>query len=345
MPEVPVTIPGPPPPRMVVVGLAPSPPRERVAVTKLRLTGPPPPRHGEVAVKLEGEPLLLTADPELIASEVASIYELAGRPHLEVISDQLRASRPSRREDDRTLPITQQRVNPLEQVECLRSNAEAVADLWDAECARLDGTIRRWLVDVEDRATTITLARLRRSRADVLAEGARYLTGFDETDPRGRRVRFDDARLTQTPAVDDLRAFLQRAAEVCLEAREALGRYDRALDPWYSLQLDPTRVDSARRDYLGRLATSGTSSATLLAAPLLDCRSVGRPRRRRQGRRYAREKLRHRIIKILRQSWDASWTVQELISAMPARANLRPGWGAPEEELAAHLDDEDEAGP
>jgi hypothetical protein len=146
-------------------------------------------------------------------------------------------------------------VNPLEQVERLRSNAEAVADLWDAECARLDGTIRRWLVDVEDRATTITLARLRRSRADVLAEGPRYLTGLDETDPRGRRVRFDDARLAQTPAVDELRAFLQRAAEVCLEAREALGRYDRALDPWYSLQLDPARVDSARRDYLGKLPT------------------------------------------------------------------------------------------
>jgi hypothetical protein len=89
----------------------------------------PPQRQGEVAVKLEGEPLLLTADPELIASEVASIYELAGRPQLEAISDQLRASRPSRREDDRTLPITRQRVNPLEQVERLRSNAEAVADL------------------------------------------------------------------------------------------------------------------------------------------------------------------------------------------------------------------------
>jgi len=63
MPEAPVTTPGPPPPRMVVVGLAPSPLRERVAVTKLRLTGPPPQRHGEVAVKLEGEPLLLAADP------------------------------------------------------------------------------------------------------------------------------------------------------------------------------------------------------------------------------------------------------------------------------------------
>jgi hypothetical protein len=36
---------------------------------------------------------------------------------------------------------------------------------------------------------------------------------------------------------------------------------------------------------------------------------------------------------------------KERISAMPARANLRPGGGALEEELAAHLDEEDEAGP
>jgi len=80
MPEAPVTTPGPPPPRMVVVGLAPSAPRERVAGMKPGLTGPRPQRQGEVAVKLEGEPLLLTANPELIASEVASIYELARRP-------------------------------------------------------------------------------------------------------------------------------------------------------------------------------------------------------------------------------------------------------------------------
>jgi len=61
--------------------------------------------------------------------------------------------------------------------------------------------------------------------------GPRYLTGFDETDPWGRCVRFGDARLAQRPAVDELRAFLQRAAEVCLEAREALGRYDRPSTP------------------------------------------------------------------------------------------------------------------
>lgn len=332
---------GPPPPRVVAVFPSADAPRE----------GPPPARPvaelpylATAHIKLEGEWLTLDVKNEEIADIVASIYQLSGRPQLQAIADQLYQQRDQ---------LYQQRDHPSD---LEASRATLVAEVWHAERMRFDGTIRRWLIDVEDRATAITLARLRRSRADVLEEASRYLLGLPPNDPGDRGLKFGSVRLAEaTPAVLELRRFLQEVSRLRLAARDALKRYYRATDPNSLIHTqygrpDPTRVDAGRRAYLDALArlqrfvAEAARRSPLLywvvdpsVDPVVDVTKAG----------GTAEELRARIVKILRRCWDASWTVQDRINAMPARTGVctRPGNRGPEEQLADSLDDVEEAGP
>jgi hypothetical protein len=296
-------------------------------------------------VRVSGDPLEVTTDRERTVTLVSSIYQLLGRPGLWSIAEQLRAQvaaagpRGSAR-----LPITRAAVSGMGTVSAVRNETVAVADLWDDEVDRLDSVISAWLVAVEDRATAIALARLRASRANALEARDRYFAGLPPATVLDRRLPLRGGTLTE--AARDLRPFLRDVAALRIEAREALRRFVEMAQPHVD-RPPMERVDAARREAIEQIAVvhrfvaDAARPAPLLhwivdweAEPVIDFD-------RRGG---TDDELAERIRSILRRCWEASWTVNDRVSAMPARTTAGGGEGTPEERVGETLSDEDEGG-
>ncbi|MFD5708773.1 hypothetical protein ACFWGV_21910, partial [Bacillus subtilis] len=191
------------------------------------VAAPRPVGTARLAVRFEGEYLELTLDRRRTQSLVTTIYQLLDRPGLAAISAQLSdagtASAVPR--GSRHLPLTGARVSGMGTVAAVREGDRAVADLWEEEVSRLDGRISQWLIEVEDRATSIVLRRLRDSRAAVVRERDRYLTGLPPADPNARDLRLRERQ--PGPAAEQLRAFLHETARLRTEARTALTEFNR----------------------------------------------------------------------------------------------------------------------
>ncbi|MFF8360305.1 hypothetical protein ACF063_43380 [Streptomyces chartreusis] len=304
----------------------------------------PPNGTARLTVRLEGELLELTLDRERTQSLVTTVYQLLDRPGLAAIGAQLSdasaaSSLPS---GSRHLPLTGTRVSGMGAVADVRAGDRAVADLWEEEVSRLDRRISGWLIEVEDRATSIVLRRLRDSRAAAVRERDRYLTGLPTADPNARNIPLADAQ--PGPAAEQLRMFLQEVARLRTEARAALTEFTRLA----GRGVPHHEVLSARNEVLQKIAivhryvAEAARTSPLLywivdweAEPVIDLD-------RRGGSDLI---LCLRVVDALRRCWRSSWAVQDRVAAMPARSSANAHGPTPEQRVGDTIEDVDEAGP